>query len=205
MHLQIAITVYPKVKVRMGDEDDRHWGSLLSLKDIQFLSIQDSLFPVKLLQDVSQSPSPKAKIPKSYVPSLILPETPRTPLSVCTESSGTDTKSNLDEEEDDRPNIRASSIPPPRAVLSSPQNDALIGDKYRVKPGKRPSILRNQNSTQSSSRIHCKVMPRKATDENPVVRSRKSKDQPSDDRSALREKKGSAISSRRRPVVEWVN
>ncbi|CAI0383130.1 unnamed protein product [Linum tenue] len=197
--------MHPKVKVRMGDEDDRHWGSLLSLKDIQFLSIQDSLFPVKWLQNVSTSPSPKAKIPKSYVPSLILPETPATPVSVCTESSGTDSKSNPDEEGDDRPNIRASSIPPPRAVLSSPQNDALIGNKNKVKPGKRASSLRNQNSTQSSSHVHCKVTPRKAVDENPIVRSRKPKDQPPDDKSVLREKKGSAVSTRRRPVVEWVN
>ncbi|CAN1279067.1 hypothetical protein LINPERPRIM_LOCUS16873, partial [Linum perenne] len=211
------ILVYPKVKVRSEDEDDRHWGSLLSLKDIQFLTIQETRFPVKLLQDiavkrgqeVSPSPSPNAKIPKHYVPSLILPqqpETPTTPVSVSTESSATDTKSNPDEG-DDRPLIRAGSIPPPRAVLSSPQNDALIGNKNRVaKPTTRPSALRNKNSIQERHVQQCKVMPRTPIDDS-AVRSRKSKDQLPAEKTDHKGKKGTsaAVSSRRRPVVEWIN
>lgn len=49
----IFISVYPKVKVRTEGQDDQHahaaheynWNSLLSLKDIQFLLLQDSYFP----------------------------------------------------------------------------------------------------------------------------------------------------------------
>lgn len=45
--------MYPKVKVRTEGQDDQHahaaheynWNSLLSLKDIQFLLLQDSYFP----------------------------------------------------------------------------------------------------------------------------------------------------------------
>ncbi|CAN0904877.1 hypothetical protein LINGRAHAP2_LOCUS23352 [Linum grandiflorum] len=196
--------MYPKVKVRREDEDegedDRHWGSLLSLKDIQFLAIQETRFPVKQVQeiavDVSPSPSPKAKIPKYYVPSLILPETPTTPVSVSTESSGTDTKSNPDEGED-RPLIRAGIIPPPRAVLSSPQNDAMIGNKNRVgKPA-----TRNKNSAQDRDVQQCKITPKTAIDES-AVRNRKSKDELPAEKSDHKGKKGW---NRRRPVVEWIN
>ncbi|CAN1279069.1 hypothetical protein LINPERPRIM_LOCUS16873 [Linum perenne] len=189
--------MYPKVKVRSEDEDDRHWGSLLSLKDIQFLTIQETRFPVKRGQEVSPSPSPNAKIPKHYVPSLILPQQ---------QSSATDTKSNPDEG-DDRPLIRAGSIPPPRAVLSSPQNDALIGNKNRVaKPTTRPSALRNKNSIQERHVQQCKVMPRTPIDDS-AVRSRKSKDQLPAEKTDHKGKKGTsaAVSSRRRPVVEWIN
>ena len=40
--------VYPKVKVRTDGQDDQpphSWGSLLSLKDVQFLCLQDSCSP----------------------------------------------------------------------------------------------------------------------------------------------------------------
>ncbi|KAJ6430267.1 hypothetical protein OIU84_021634 [Salix udensis] len=111
----------PKVKVRTDGQDDqppRSWSSLLSLKDVQFLCLQDSCSPARGHQD--ESPPPIARIPKSYSPTVIMPR-----VSV---SEGTDKKNNFTEE--DRPNIRASSIPRPRAVLSSPDNDAVIGNNY---------------------------------------------------------------------------
>ncbi|KAJ6903718.1 hypothetical protein NC651_021027 [Populus alba x Populus x berolinensis] len=67
--------LYPKVKVRTDGQDDQpahSWSSLLSLKDIQFLCLQDPCFPVKEHQD--DSPPPIARIPKSYVPSVIMPK-----------------------------------------------------------------------------------------------------------------------------------
>ncbi|CAN1279066.1 hypothetical protein LINPERPRIM_LOCUS16873, partial [Linum perenne] len=178
-------------------EDDRHWGSLLSLKDIQFLTIQETRFPGN--HPLLQFRPPCAILPQQ-------PETPTTPVSVSTESSATDTKSNPDEG-DDRPLIRAGSIPPPRAVLSSPQNDALIGNKNRVaKPTTRPSALRNKNSIQERHVQQCKVMPRTPIDDS-AVRSRKSKDQLPAEKTDHKGKKGTsaAVSSRRRPVVEWIN
>ncbi|XP_021671059.2 uncharacterized protein LOC110657919 isoform X2 [Hevea brasiliensis] len=109
--------MYPKVKDRTQSQDDQrdahhhNWNSLLSFKDIQFLLLQDSCFPVKDYQDVS--PPPIARIPKSYVSKVLLPTLKESA------SEELDKKSNSDEEY--RPNIRASSVPRPRAVLSSPE------------------------------------------------------------------------------------
>ncbi|KAJ6898486.1 hypothetical protein NC652_025108 [Populus alba x Populus x berolinensis] len=129
-------SVYPKVKVRTDGRDDQHahdWSSLLSLKDIQFLCLQDSCVPVKGHQDVS--PPIVARIPKSYVPNVIMPK-----VSVSEEAGK---KSNSTEE--DRLNIRASSIPRPRAVLSSPDNDAVIGSNNWTKVA-RPTASKNNKA-----------------------------------------------------------
>ncbi|KAH8495553.1 hypothetical protein H0E87_018647 [Populus deltoides] len=155
--------VYPKVKVRTDGRDDQHahdWSSLLSLKDIQFLCLQDSYVPVKGHQDVS--PPIAARIPKSYVPNVIMPK-----VSVSEEA---EKKSNSTEE--DRLNIRASSIPRPRAVLSSPDNDAVIGSNNRTKVA-RPTASKN-NKLMESRHEPCKVVPGQITDASPT-NTRKSK------------------------------
>ncbi|KAG8636827.1 hypothetical protein MANES_15G045800v8 [Manihot esculenta] len=183
--------MYPKVKVRTEGQDDQHahaaheynWNSLLSLKDIQFLLLQDSYFPVKEFRDVS--PSSTARIPKPSLPNIILQ----------TESASEDKKSNFDEE--DRPNIRAGSVLRPRAVLSSPDNDTMIGNKNSVK-APRPSALKNHHSVQSRH-AQCKVASSQAVDDS-RLNTRKSKDTTDTN---LKGKKWSttAISSRRRNIT----
>ncbi|XP_050217090.1 uncharacterized protein LOC126667976 [Mercurialis annua] len=149
--------MYPKVKVRTDEsgEDDHHehnWSSLLSLKDIQFLLLQDPRFPVKEYRDVS--PLPIARIPSSYVPNVVLPtELP---------SQEPDNKSSTSTEEEDKPKVRASSVSRPRAVISSPDNDALVANKNKVK-ALRPSALKRPNVIQSRHE-QCKVAPSQATD-----------------------------------------
>ncbi|KAJ6911316.1 hypothetical protein NC652_021826 [Populus alba x Populus x berolinensis] len=173
--------LYPKVKVRTDGQDDQpahSWSSLLSLKDIQFLCLQDPCFPVKGHQD--DSPPPIARIPKSYVPSVIMPK-----VSV---SEGTEKKNIFNEE--DKPNIRASSIPRPRAVLSSPDatrisnkrfsnsypdNDAVIGNNNKTRVA-RPSALKNNKVIQNRHE-QCKVVPCRITDASPT-NTRKSKSTP---------------------------
>eukprot|EP00257_Ricinus_communis_P020988 XP_015580364.1 uncharacterized protein LOC8265730 [Ricinus communis] len=185
--------MYPKVKVRTEGQDDlyvareHNWTSLLSLKDIQFLLLQDSCFPVKEYRDVS--PVPIAKIPKTYVPNILLPTE--------SASEGVDNKSSSDEE--DRPNIRASLVPRPRAVISSPDNDALIANKNRVK-ATQPSALKNHNLIRSRH-AQCKVVPSQAIDESPLNTS-KSKDT-TDKKIDVRGTKGSAtvLSSQRRNIT----
>ncbi|XP_034926331.1 uncharacterized protein [Populus alba] len=169
--------MYPKVKVRtdgQGDQPAHSWSSLLSLKDIQFLCLQDPCFPVKGHQD--DSPPPIARIPKSYVPSVIMPK-----VSV---SEGTEKKNIFNEE--DKPNIRASSIPRPRAVLSSPDNDAVIGNNNKTRVA-RPSALKNNKVIQNRHE-QCKVVPCRITDASPT-NTRKSKSTPGN-KSEVKVKKG---------------
>nr|TKR83837.1 uncharacterized protein D5086_0000266080 [Populus alba] len=169
--------LYPKVKVRtdgQGDQPAHSWSSLLSLKDIQFLCLQDPCFPVKGHQD--DSPPPIARIPKSYVPSVIMPK-----VSV---SEGTEKKNIFNEE--DKPNIRASSIPRPRAVLSSPDNDAVIGNNNKTRVA-RPSALKNNKVIQNRHE-QCKVVPCRITDASPT-NTRKSKSTPGN-KSEVKVKKG---------------
>ncbi|KAJ6897604.1 hypothetical protein NC652_024411 [Populus alba x Populus x berolinensis] len=182
--------MYPKVKVRTDGRDDQHahdWSSLLSLKDIQFLCLQDPCVPVKGHQDVS--PPIVAKIPKSYVPNVIMPK-----VSVSEEA---EKKSNSTEE--DRLNIRASSIPRPRAVLSSPDNDAVIGSNNWTKVA-RPTASKN-NKLMESRHEPCKVVPGQITDASPS-NTRKSKNT-SDNKSELKVKKWSPpeASSQRRKIA----
>lgn len=182
--------MYPKVKVRTDGRDDQHahdWSSLLSLKDIQFLCLQDSCIPVKGHQDVS--PPIVARIPKSYVPNVIMPQ-----VSVSEEAE----KKSYSTEED-RLNIRASSIPRPRAVLSSPDNDAVIGSNNRTKVA-RPTASKN-NKLMESRHEPCKAVPGQITDASPTS-TRKSKNT-SDNKSELKVKKWSPpeASSQRRKIA----
>ncbi|XP_024194909.1 uncharacterized protein LOC112198095 isoform X2 [Rosa chinensis] len=117
--------VYPKVKVRQQEEkDDQH-------------ALLDFSTPVK---DKDVSPATVAKVPKSYVPRVVMPS-----ISVAEGAK----KANKIEEMN-KQNIRASSIPPPRAVLSSPDNDTVIGNKNRIK-AQRPSALKNHSLVQNRS------------------------------------------------------
>ncbi|XP_057992838.1 uncharacterized protein LOC110655593 isoform X2 [Hevea brasiliensis] len=136
---------------------------------------------MKEYRDVSMPPI--ARISKPYVPNLL--------LQTESASEEEDKKSHFDEE--DRPNIRAGSVPRPRAVLSSP----VIGNKNRVK-AVRPSALKNHHSIQSRH-AQCKVAPSQAVDESPP-NTRKSKDTTDNN---LKGKKWSttAISSPRRNIT----
>ncbi|KAJ6771434.1 hypothetical protein OIU74_017809 [Salix koriyanagi] len=182
--------MYPKVKVRTDGRDDQlahNWSSLLSLKDIQFLCLQDSCFAVNGHQDVS--PPITARIPKSHVSNVIMPR-----VSVSEEA---EKKNNSTKEE--RLNIRASLIPRPRAVLSSPDNDAVIGNNIRTKVA-RPTASKN-NKLMDSRHEPCKVVAGQITDVSPT-NTRKSKNT-SDNKSELKVKKWSPteVSSQRRKIA----
>ncbi|KAH7522007.1 hypothetical protein FEM48_Zijuj07G0092200 [Ziziphus jujuba var. spinosa] len=137
------------------------------------------------------SPPSIAKVPKSYMPSVAIPT-----ISVPEEAE----KKNEKFEEDNQQNIRASSIPRPRAVLSSPSpsayNDVVIGNKNRVKT-ERPSVLKNRKTIQNRHAL-CKVIPSRTAENS--MNMKKSKEVP--DESNLKGKKASAVtvpSQRRNP------
>ncbi|KAK4765884.1 hypothetical protein SAY87_007526 [Trapa incisa] len=71
-------------------------------------------------------------------------------------SKGKDTVSN------EKAQIRASSVPRPRAILSSPDNDAAIGKKNRNATA-QSSALRNQNKLQARN-AHQQLMDKTKKD-----------------------------------------
>ncbi|KAH7522001.1 hypothetical protein FEM48_Zijuj07G0091600 [Ziziphus jujuba var. spinosa] len=148
-------------------------------------------------QNEDVSPPSIAKIPKSYMPSVAIPtisvpEIPKSESSSLAEAE----KKNEKFEEDNQQNIGASSIPRPRAVVSSPNNDVVIGNKNRVKT-ERPSVLKNRKTIQNRHALR-KVIPSRTAENS--MNMKKSKEVP--DESNLKGKKASAVtvpSQRRNP------
>lgn len=173
--------MYPKVKVReQNDQEDFKGPSLLPFND-------DSFFPAKEHEDIS--PSYVAKIPKSYVPNVHMSTTSVSESLIMPTISASKGAGEIDKnlDEDDKINIRANSILRPRAVLSSPDNDMMIGNNNRVK-AKRPSGLKNPNLVQSRH-AQCKIISSNITEG--TVNTRKSK-KADDSKSDSKGKKGSA-------------
>ncbi|XP_022872672.1 uncharacterized protein LOC111391655 isoform X1 [Olea europaea var. sylvestris] len=129
--------MYPRVKVRVETNEENQYAyeksSLQSLKGFQWLSLDDS-------SSLDESPQSPVRIPGSYVP------------------KSKDNKKTVLEE---KPvNVRASSIPRPRAVLSSPDNDEINRSKMTT----RRELLSGQKNHNLCQNRHtqCKVIPRYA-------------------------------------------
>ncbi|XP_024032622.1 uncharacterized protein LOC112095172, partial [Morus notabilis] len=132
-----------------------------------------------------------AKVPKSYMLNIAVSFTNDTPkvampkISVIKEEEKDNKKVDY---EDGKQNIRACSVPRPRAVLSSPDNDLAIGNRNRSKT-ERLSVLKTSKLPQNRH-SQCKVVPN--TSEN-SVNTKKSKE--SHDDSNLKGRKGPVITS----------
>ncbi|CAH9095171.1 unnamed protein product [Cuscuta epithymum] len=141
--------MYPKVKVRDQEEgDDDRWyayglGSLESLKAFEAISLS-------VLSSSDDSPTSVVRIPTSYMSS-----SPKPPTPLPTEATSTKSEKTSSGRET---TMRASLVPRPRAVLSSPDNDQIIGSSNKGRARLRPS-LRNQNVCQSRG-VQCKTIPR---------------------------------------------
>lgn len=149
-------TVYPKVKVREqglddgGEVFDQKRGYLMSLKDVEYLSLHD---PVK--EDKLLTPMLIARIPKSYSPKVAKDST----------LTANGVEKDNERNEENRPNIRVSSIPPPRAVVSSRENDEVIGNINKIQAENRVAIkdqdaLQNRHTSRSTT---CSIYARNTT------------------------------------------
>ncbi|GAB4843661.1 hypothetical protein Ancab_013625 [Ancistrocladus abbreviatus] len=148
--------MYPKVKVRdVQDQDDsqqkKQGRSLQKLKAFDTLSIRAFSSAVKEHKLIS--PASVVKVPTSVTPSS------------DTRGSG---KVKKETEADDKPRIRASSAPRPRAVLSSPDNDEMIGSRMKSRR-ERPSALKDHDQIQSRN-AKCKATPTNAFGRNLMER-----------------------------------
>ncbi|RZC81470.1 hypothetical protein C5167_044046 [Papaver somniferum] len=115
---------YPKVKVRSEDDDfcsHKEKNCLMLLKVFETLSLQVQASPGKELEN--DIPPSVARVPKLYSPVLAVPST---------SSAKGAQKHEKQIEEDTKSNNGASSVLRPRAVLSSPYNDGMIGHINRL-------------------------------------------------------------------------
>ncbi|GAB2295307.1 hypothetical protein Dimus_029478 [Dionaea muscipula] len=108
------------------------------------------------------SPTAINKIRKSYIPMSVPPSRSR------------GTRKNDGETEEDRPNIKASFVPRPRAVLSSPDNDSMIGSNNKAKVGRHTVVIKD-NDPRQNMLSQCKISPRNATAESSKKRRARSK------------------------------
>ncbi|WJX18369.1 hypothetical protein P8452_08171 [Trifolium repens] len=153
------ITVYPRVKVRVTDQEDYVYpendsGILTFLKLIESLNFEEEENQSKSQPSVSTNTKacPKHIITRRFTPSTkgILKNSKRVG-------------------EVPKENTRASSIIRPRAVLSSPDNDELIGSindlnnnisltkrkkDARGIVGGHAKVLPNQRQSSSKSKVH---------------------------------------------------
>ncbi|CAK9139557.1 unnamed protein product [Ilex paraguariensis] len=145
--------MYPKVKVRDQEEDDQfgYESSLQSSKGFESLSIHEFPSPAWECED----PPSIVRISGSNISNSAMPTVPA--------SKGK--SNNKKVVGDNKPNIRASSVPRPRAVLSSPDNDGVIGSKNRTR--EVLSGLKNHNLCQHRH-TQCKVTPRPIVFGSPV-------------------------------------
>ncbi|CAO2831996.1 unnamed protein product [Amaranthus hypochondriacus] len=128
--------MYPKVKVRSLEEDNDNFDfPIIPIQGFDSFSIRDSSPPVKGVKSAVSV----ARIPRSYIPRSITP-----PPSLPTSAAN---KSEL-EQDGRKPRIRASSIPRPRAVISSPDNDQILRTKNKMRL-QRPSAMSIPTLAQS--------------------------------------------------------
>ncbi|KAF7837418.1 hypothetical protein G2W53_005900 [Senna tora] len=116
-----------------------------------------------------------AKVAKCYVPQAPIPRVPVSEdLGVCNKVSDSSGLTRVEKDgnfDEDKVNIRASSIPRPRAVISSPDNDTMIGNKNRMKnerlpASKKHAVLQNRHAL-------CKVKSSNNTENPPNTRKPK--------------------------------
>ncbi|XP_030476276.1 uncharacterized protein LOC115693427 isoform X2 [Syzygium oleosum] len=136
MYPKAMVKVKVKVRDDCGDRDDVKRdvpkSPLLGLKALDYLSLHDFDPPVQEHQVFRQC---TARVQKSSMENAL-----RYPVSEGMSESTSD--------EDSKLNIRASAVPRPRAVLSSPDNDVMIGKKNK-RIVERPSALKNNNPLRS--------------------------------------------------------
>ncbi|XVE77977.1 hypothetical protein DITRI_Ditri13aG0107300 [Diplodiscus trichospermus] len=115
--------MYPRVKVRVEEEDD-HFSPPNDSVSSLFLRLIDSQSEQEK-ENQANSPPSIARITKAYITS------PATKSLSASKDSGK-VKNNKQIVKDAKSNSKANSVPPPRAVLSSPDNDGMIGSRNKL-------------------------------------------------------------------------
>ncbi|XP_026435899.1 uncharacterized protein LOC113333687 isoform X2 [Papaver somniferum] len=156
-----------RVSKSESEDDDfcshKEKNCLMLLKVFETLSLQVQASPGKELEN--DIPPSVARVPKLYSPVLAAPST---------SSSKGEQKHEKQIEEDTKSNNEASSVLRPRAVLSSPDNDGMIGHINRLSRV-LPSVMKKKDLGEKTC-VPGKVNPRCVKAKSPVNTRRKSKE-----------------------------
>ncbi|KAM3683378.1 hypothetical protein ACJW31_12G142700 [Castanea mollissima] len=112
--------MYPTMKVRINEQDDQFPPRNHDSGSMLFLSLMDSL-SIQAKENRIDSPSSIAGVTKARVPNF--------PAQLISMSK---VKKNDKQIEKSGEQIRANSAPRPRAILSSPDNDGMIGSRNKL-------------------------------------------------------------------------
>ncbi|KAG4919508.1 hypothetical protein AAZX31_20G186600 [Glycine max] len=124
----------------------------------------------KVVSTASIVKAPKCYVPVT-IPRVLVTEEDSGDFSSVSDSSGATGSEKDDSTDENKVNIRASSIPRPRAVISSPENDMMIGNRNkngdgRLSASKNGGVLENRHA-------HCKVKSHDVTDIPPDTRKQR--------------------------------
>ncbi|XP_059433667.1 uncharacterized protein LOC132166798 [Corylus avellana] len=157
--------MYASAKVRANKQDDQFslpndGESLLILRIKDSLSIRDNQ---------SHSPPSLAKITKAHIPKLGA-------QSIYT--SRETVKNNGQSHTNTKSNITANSVPPPRAVLSSPDNDGMIGSRKKLMEEKSwhsstNGKMQGQNKVKAARPLSKKKGSKEVSDNKSSLKQRK--------------------------------
>ncbi|KAL5863775.1 hypothetical protein ACOSQ3_001289 [Xanthoceras sorbifolium] len=182
--------MYPRVRVRVQEQQDgqvsppNDRGSFLFLRLLESLSLQDCSLPKE--NHCNSSPA-NAKVTMTCVPDVKLES-----VSASTE------KNNTDIHKDTKLNARVSSIPRPRAVLSSSENDGMIGNRNKLQKYTTFSSPKKLNSTEQKMRAQTAAIPNPVKTRSPLSARKGSRDAMSDNKRALTQTKLSKSGIQRR-------
>ncbi|KAL5792681.1 hypothetical protein ACOSP7_001275 [Xanthoceras sorbifolium] len=182
--------MYPRVRVRVQEQQDgqvsppNDRGPFLFLRLLESLSLQDCSLPKE--NHCNSSPA-NAKVTMTCVPDVKLES----------DSASTE-KNNTDIHKDTKLNARVSSIPRPRAVLSSPENDGMIGNRNKLQKYTTFSSPKKLNSTEQKMRAQTAAIPNPVKTRSPLSARKGSRDAMSDNKRALTQTKLSKSGIQRR-------
>ncbi|KAA8543417.1 hypothetical protein F0562_021088 [Nyssa sinensis] len=163
--------MYPMVKVREQDQDapftlQDDSNSLPVLKFFKSPSELDSHVSSAVKDNQNDYTTTVAKIPETSVPIFGMPLIP------VSQGPKKNSRHTREVQEEIKSNARAPSVLRPRAVLSSPDNDELIGNKNKLTGA---SVLR-KHSLDKHSPTRTKVMAGPVKVESPLYMRRVTKD-----------------------------
>nr|POE76444.1 hypothetical protein CFP56_56201 [Quercus suber] len=140
-------TMYPTVKVRVNEQDDLFPPRNHDNGSMLFLSLMDSL-SIQAKENRIDSPSSIAGVTKARVPNFSAQLIPM--------SKGTVKKNDKQVDKSSEQN-RTNSAPRPRAILSSPDNDGMIGSRNKLMEEKSSDYSTKKKMQAQTKVVHNQV------------------------------------------------
>ncbi|KAJ6845234.1 uncharacterized protein M6B38_288450 [Iris pallida] len=145
--------MYPRVKVRQEMErvsvEEKETSRVVRI--VESLSLENHSFPRILVPNQEHNCKSDPRPPHARVSTSHLKNPSTPPVDAC---KG---KNDKELDGDNKTNIRASSVPRPRAVLSSPDNDGIIGTQNQRIRERRTPLGRQTRNGDSITALRSQV------------------------------------------------